>query len=186
MNGSGYIFRWDIGVLRMEYPHKIELDFGNYNRNFTMNGLFPGNVFSEKQLLLKPESLILTKLYFMKTVFTLACVVFVITACGQHKDTISAQPDPNKKLQIVEASCGECQFGLPGKSCDLAVRVNGKAYFVDGTSIDEHGDAHANDGFCEAIRKAEVQGEIVNNRFKVTYFKLIKPKEPDTKNKLRG
>ena len=53
--------------------------------------------------------------------------------------------------------------------------MNGKSYFAEGTTIDEHGDAHAKDGFCEAIRKAEVQGEVINNRFKVTYFKLVKP-----------
>jgi hypothetical protein len=64
---------------------------------------------------------------------------------------------------------------LEGKGCTLAVRISGKSYFVDGTSIDEHGDPHAKDGFCEAIRKAEVQGEIVNNRFKSTYFKLVTP-----------
>ena len=28
---------------------------------------------------------------------------------------------------IVETACGECQLGLNGKSCDLAVRINGKA-----------------------------------------------------------
>jgi Family of unknown function (DUF6370) len=74
---------------------------------------------------------------------------------------------------LVDAACGECQFKLPGKSCDLAVRIKGKAYFVDGTSIDEHGDAHAKDGFCNAVRKANVQGELVNGRFKVSYFKLV-------------
>lgn len=77
------------------------------------------------------------------------------------------------KMQIVEAACGQCRLGLPGKGCDLAVRINGKSYFVDGTDIDSHGDAHAKDGFCEAIRKAEVQGEIKDDRFKATYFKLI-------------
>lgn len=85
--------------------------------------------------------------------------------------------DASKKIQLAEAACGQCRLGLPGKSCDLAVRINGKAYFVDGTSIDDHGDAHASDGFCEAIRKAEVQGEIVDNRFKATYFKLIADKQ---------
>ena len=79
----------------------------------------------------------------------------------------------NTKPIIVEASCGECNFGLKGKGCDLAVRINGKAYFVDGTTIDEHGDAHAKDGFCQAIRKAEVKGKIVKGRFKATYFKLL-------------
>jgi len=93
---------------------------------------------------------------------------------AQKSDTKVSVPDPNKKIQIVETACGECQFKLDGKSCDLAVRIDGRSYFVDGTDIDSHGDAHAKNGFCNAVRKAEVQGEIVNNRFKVTYFKLLK------------
>jgi Family of unknown function (DUF6370) len=96
---------------------------------------------------------------------------------SQGKKNSIATPDPNKKIQIVETSCGQCKLGLPGKSCDLAVRINGKAYFVDGTTIDEHGDAHAKEGFCNAIQKAEVQGEIVGDRFKVTFFKLIPAKK---------
>ena len=97
---------------------------------------------------------------------------------SQMHDLSIFQPDPAKEIQIVDAACGQCQLGLPGKSCDLAIRINGKAYFVDGTDIDSHGDAHAKDGFCEAIRKAEVQGEITGNRFKVTYFKLISDPGP--------
>ena len=97
----------------------------------------------------------------------------VLSISAQNNTGKISVPDSAKKIQVVEASCGECQFKMEGKSCDLAVRINGKSYFVDGTSIDEHGDAHAKDGFCESIRKAEVQGEIVNNRFKATYFKLI-------------
>jgi hypothetical protein len=65
---------------------------------------------------------------------------------------------------------------MKGKSCDLAVRIDGKAYFVDGTTIDEHGDAHAEDGFCNAIRKAAVTGKVENGRFKATSFTLIKEK----------
>ena len=60
----------------------------------------------------------------------------------------------------------------------MAVRIKDKAYYVDGASIDDHGDAHADDGMCNAIRKAEVQGEVVDDRFKVSYFKLLpKPKK---------
>lgn len=81
------------------------------------------------------------------------------------------------KPTIVEASCGECQFGMKGKSCDLAVRIDGKSYFVDGTTIHDHGDAHAEKGFCNAISKASVTGEIVGNRFKATSFALIDDKK---------
>ena len=110
----------------------------------------------------------------MKAIISLITGLFItVSAFAQGADKKQSSPDPTKKIQIVEVACGECRLGLPGKSCDLAVRINGKSYFVDGTNIDDHGDAHAKDGFCNAIRKAEVQGEIVNNRFKATYFKLV-------------
>ena len=66
---------------------------------------------------------------------------------------------------------------MEAKGCDLAIRIEGKTYFVDGTKIDEHGDAHAKDGFCSAIRKAEVVGEVKENRFVVSYFKLLPVQE---------
>lgn len=111
--------------------------------------------------------------------YTLVFITSVFTICvhGQKNDPKVMTPDPNKKIMVIEAACGECQFKLKGDDCDLAVRIDGKAYFVDGTNIDSHGDAHAKDGFCNAVRKAEVQGELVNNRFKVTYFKLLKSEE---------
>jgi hypothetical protein len=110
----------------------------------------------------------------MKVVLLLIAGCFLnFTSFGQDKDT--SKPDTTKKVVIVDAACGQCQFGLPGTECDLAVRFNGKAYYVDGTHIDQHGDAHATDGFCNTVRKAEVQGELVNNHYKVTYFKLLKP-----------
>lgn len=88
--------------------------------------------------------------------------------------TLFAQEKKESKLQIVEVSCGQCQFGMTEKKgCDLAVRIDGKSYFVEGTKIDEHGDAHAHDGFCSAIRKAEVVGEIKGNKFVVSKFKLL-------------
>ncbi|MES2798200.1 MAG: DUF6370 family protein, partial [Bacteroidota bacterium] len=76
-------------------------------------------------------------------------------------------------------SCGQCNFGMKGNSCDLAVRIDGKPYFVDGTKIDDHGDAHAKDGFCMAIKKAEVKGEVINDRFKVSYIKVLPDSKPN-------
>lgn len=105
--------------------------------------------------------------------------IFSLAARSQTTPSKVSVPDSTKKIMVVEASCGECQFKMEGKGCHLAVRIKGKTYFVDGTAIDEHGDAHASDGFCEAVRKAEVQGEIVNNRFKATYFRLL-PTEKKT------
>lgn len=119
---------------------------------------------------------------FMKSYFLLLLSsLFVLTASAQSIKT--AKPDPAKKIQTVETSCGKCKLGLPGKSCELAVRIDANAYYVDGASIDDFGDAHAHDGFCNAIRKAEVQGEVVNDKFRVSYFKLLpEPKKTEEKN----
>ncbi|WP_374505555.1 DUF6370 family protein [Flavobacterium sp.] len=102
----------------------------------------------------------------MKKILFLILLLSSISILAQDKKVTS-------KIQIVEASCGQCQFKMEGKSCDLAVRIDGKSYFVEGTNIDAHGDAHAKDGFCASIRKAEVIGAIKNNKFVVTYFKLL-------------
>lgn len=102
----------------------------------------------------------------------------IFPALSQQKESKISVPDSTKKILIVEAACGQCQLGLKASGCDLAVRIKGKSYFVDGTSIDKHGDAHAEDGFCNAIRKAEVQGEIINDRFKATYFKMVMKPDP--------
>ncbi len=75
--------------------------------------------------------------------------------------------------QKVEASCGQCKLGLEGSGCDLAVRIDGKAYYVDGTKIDDHGDAHGDDGFCNAIRSAKVSGKVEKGRFVVESFELL-------------
>jgi hypothetical protein len=91
------------------------------------------------------------------------CILFLCVACK------------NDNKQTVELSCGQCQFGLDSqKGCDLAVRIDGKAYFVDGANIDDYGDAHDKDtGFCEVIRKAEIVGSVEGDRFKVTSIELL-------------
>jgi len=77
-------------------------------------------------------------------------------------------------VQEVEASCGQCQFGLEEPAgCDLAVRIDGKAYFVDGSQIGDHGDAHDDNGMCNAIRQARVKGQVVDGRFKAESFEVI-------------
>ena len=83
----------------------------------------------------------------------------------------------NKKevKHVAEISCGQCQFELDSETgCDLAVRIDNKAYFVDGFDIDAFGDAHdEHTGFCEVIRKAEIKGVLENGRFKASSVKLV-------------
>lgn len=116
----------------------------------------------------------------MRTLFFFLILGFASSSIyAQNPDKKAAKVEKSSQMQVIEAACGECKFEMKGKTCDLAVRIKGKSYFVDGSNIDDHGDAHADNGFCEKIRKAEVKGTIVNNRFVATYFKLL----PDTDQK---
>ena len=77
--------------------------------------------------------------------------------------------------QVVEISCGQCQFEIAAPmGCDLAIRLDGQPYFIDGVNIDDFGDAHdKNTGFCNVIRKANVVGVLEDGRFKASTVELI-------------
>ena len=104
----------------------------------------------------------------MKTILSAIGILITLTLSAQS--TLSKQLDPTKKVLIVEASCGQCQFKMKGKGCTLAVKIDGKSYFVDKAHIDDYGDAHSNMGFCNAIRKAKVQGEVVGDKFVASFL----------------
>jgi hypothetical protein len=114
----------------------------------------------------------------MKLLFLFCFAVLTTTMIqAQTTDSVFGKMNPRLKKQQVEISCGECQFKMKGKGCHLAIRINGKdAYWVDGATVDSFGDAHADDGFCNAIKKAEVQGVIRKDRFRLEYLSFIKPK----------
>ena len=73
---------------------------------------------------------------------------------------------------LVLASCGMCNFGMRNKNCSLAIQINEKGYDVKGTKIDDHGDSHADNGFCNAVRVAKVSGKIKKNKFIADAFVL--------------
>lgn len=113
----------------------------------------------------------------MKTFFlALAAVLISSVGFAQVASGLNARPDPAKKLIVADVSCGECNFDMEGDNCDLAIALDGKHYFVDGVGIKEYGGPHDKGGFCVAVRRAEVQGEVVNGRFKASYFKLLDEK----------
>jgi len=100
----------------------------------------------------------------MKKILLVALFIISIS-CSNKKEVI----------QVAAISCGQCQFELDSQNgCDLAVRIDNKAYFVDGFDIDAFGDAHdEHTGFCEVVRKAAITGVVENGRFKATSVKLI-------------
>ena len=109
----------------------------------------------------------------MRRRFLAMLLIFCWAGCGNGPNPPALQTTIEADNQIVEAACGQCQFGMEAPGCDLAVRIDGRAYFVDGTGIDDHGNSHADDGFCNAVREAKVTGHIEDGRFKSKAFALI-------------
>ncbi len=76
--------------------------------------------------------------------------------------------------QTVEAGCATCIYEMKDVTgCKLAVKIDGKAYLVSGKTMDDFGDAHADDGLCSIARKAEVTGKLDGDRFVVTQMSLL-------------
>jgi len=103
----------------------------------------------------------------MKKLLTL--LIFIpLVSFGQK--TLKEKPEIN--LVKAEAACGICMLNMQGEECELAVKIKDSKYYVIGTGIDDHGNAHSKKGFCNAIRKADIQGKVIDNKFHITYFKL--------------
>lgn len=99
----------------------------------------------------------------MKKIVVLS--LFIFLSCTNKKE----------RTQAAEISCGQCQFDLKGGGCDLAVKIDNKAYFIEGFGIDDFGDAHdENTGFCNVIRKGTVTGTIEEGKFLASDIKLLK------------
>lgn len=112
----------------------------------------------------------------MKTLLSWLGIVGLLITSGCASGPNSARvTEKVEKPIVVDAGCGQCLLGLKGekKGCDLAVRIDGKSYFVDGFKMDDLGDAHAKDGMCNAVRQAKVTGEIANGRFVASSFNLL-------------
>tara|TARA_B100001175_G_C19128216_1_gene457704 strand:+ start:22 stop:405 length:384 start_codon:yes stop_codon:yes gene_type:complete len=75
---------------------------------------------------------------------------------------------------MVLASCGMCNFGMDMKDCGLAIQINEESFTVKGTTIEDHGDSHAKEGFCNAIRVAKISGTVKDKVFLAENFKLQK------------
>ncbi|WP_299012477.1 DUF6370 family protein [uncultured Polaribacter sp.] len=88
----------------------------------------------------------------------------------------SCKTELKVSVKQAEISCGQCKFDLDSEDgCNLAVKFNEKAYFVDGFNIDDFGDAHdVNSGFCNVIRKGAIEGVIKDGRFIASAIELSK------------
>ena len=99
----------------------------------------------------------------------LISLAFMCTGCCTEEPKTTTTVN----YKTIEASCGQCQLGLPGTGCDLAVLIDGSAYYVDGSGIDDHGDAHGTNGLCNVVRQARATGTIVDGRFNAGMLEIL-------------
>ena len=67
-----------------------------------------------------------------------------------------------------------CNFLTGDNDCMLAVKIGPRILKVDGVGIDDHGDSHASDGYCNVIKKKYVEGIVRKNSFLPTKMDDIK------------
>jgi hypothetical protein len=103
----------------------------------------------------------------MKRIIGLFSISLVLTSCAvTQKSTETIEG-------VYEVTCGLCNFEMTGDECALAIKIENKHYYVEGSAIDEHGDAHADDGLCTVVRKANVRGVIKRGVFQAESIELI-------------
>ena len=93
--------------------------------------------------------------------------------------SFSANAQKKEKQYKVLAACGQCQLDMNSKNgCNLAIQYASKKYWVEGSSLEDHGDEHDPEGgMCQTTRKAEVKGNFKGDKFIASSFILIDKKK---------
>ena len=59
-----------------------------------------------------------------------------------------------------------CNFMNGDNDCALAIKVGRDVLSLKDVGIDDHGDSHAKDGYCNVIKKVYVEGRVRGKTFK--------------------
>ena len=103
----------------------------------------------------------------MKQLFIISGITILLASCG----SLNKSQEPLSGEYTV--ACGMCKLDMTGDECELAIVVDGKSYYVEGTSIHDHGNPDAEDGMCSIERKAQVTGQIKHGVFVAESFTLL-------------
>jgi hypothetical protein len=128
------------------------------------------------------------KKYISISILTLFAMNLIYAGCGScnvHKkkattetsqyEHIGTVPENGIVKGFVLASCSMCNFDSKDKKeCSLGIKIGETTYDVKGTTISDHGDMHAADGFCSTVRTASVLGKVMDDIIIVESFELQK------------
>ena len=85
-----------------------------------------------------------------------------------------------KKVEnlITDAGCGMCMFKKKNtEGCAMAVKIDNKIYTVEGIDKKHFGPMHSENGYCKALKKARITGEIRKEKFYATKFEYVNEKQ---------
>ncbi len=112
----------------------------------------------------------------VRTVVSVILSLLVVGCAGDSGGELQHRPVGDSRTinsQFVDIACGQCQFDMQGTGCRLAIKLDGKSFFVTGSDIDDHGDAHAADGMCNCVRRAKVSGTLKEGMFHADHIELL-------------
>ena len=90
----------------------------------------------------------------------------------KNKRLIESVPESMKVDGNVLISCGMCNFFTEDKICAVSVKIGKDVFKVHGVNIDDHGNSHAVDGYCNVIIRAYVNGDNKLHAEKVEFPKI--------------
>ena len=115
------------------------------------------------------------KLFTLIFFFTIS-FQFIEAGCGgcgpsrahkkEKKGLVESIPRNNYIEGNVLISCGMCNFMNGDNDCALAIKVGQNVLSLKDVGIDDHGDSHAKDGYCNVIKKVYVEGRVRGKTFK--------------------
>ena len=122
----------------------------------------------------------MSRIYMLLMCFLISSQI-IVAGCGGCR-TNKRHTSPKTVLGLLEkvpannrvegnvlVSCGMCNFLTGDNDCALAVKIGSRVLKVDGVGIDDHGDSHASDGYCNVIKK-----KYVEELFERIYFYPLK------------
>jgi hypothetical protein len=84
----------------------------------------------------------------------------------EKKGLVEIIPRNNYIEGNVLISCGMCNFMNGDNNCAIAIKVGRDVLSLKDVGIDDHGDSHAKDGYCNVIKKVYVEGRVRGKTFK--------------------
>ena len=115
------------------------------------------------------------KLFTLIFFFTIS-FQFIEAGCGgcgpsrahkkEKKGLVEVIPRNNYIEGNVLISCGMCNFMNGDNDCALTIKVGQSVLSLKDVGIDDHGDSHAKDGYCNVIKKVYVEGRVRGKTFK--------------------